>query len=151
MARGRGLSTCRRSAAICPVRPLVHLCSKNAALPEHLHRLRRTGLLHGTVREPRLSPRALIRPLFIVEASGIRWEIPSLPGQSTPAQTARRNGRSPQGRCADVLAVRLARTEKRYIAALCESALGASLAGADLYITCYAKETAQAIRKGDIG
>lgn len=48
---------------------------------ERPRRLRRTPVLRGMVRETRLSPRALIWPLFIVEGRGIRREIPSLPGQ----------------------------------------------------------------------
>lgn len=51
------------------------------ALSERPRRLRRTDTLRGMVRETRLSPRALIWPLFIVEGQGIRREIPSLPGQ----------------------------------------------------------------------
>ncbi|MFT9055311.1 MAG: porphobilinogen synthase [Ethanoligenens sp.] len=50
-------------------------------LSERPRRLRRTPVLRSLARETRLSPRALIWPLFIVEGQGIRREIPSLPGQ----------------------------------------------------------------------
>lgn len=48
---------------------------------ERPRRLRRTPVLRNMVRETRLSPSALIWPLFIVEGQGIKREIPSLPGQ----------------------------------------------------------------------
>ncbi|MFT8887390.1 MAG: porphobilinogen synthase [Ethanoligenens sp.] len=50
-------------------------------LSERPRRLRRTPVLRSLARETRLSPCALIWPLFIVEGQGIRREIPSLPGQ----------------------------------------------------------------------
>ncbi|MCU0242246.1 MAG: porphobilinogen synthase [Vicinamibacteria bacterium] len=47
---------------------------------ERMRRLRRSGRLRALVRETRLHPEQLIYPLFIVPGSGIRREIPSLPG-----------------------------------------------------------------------
>jgi porphobilinogen synthase len=44
-------------------------------------RLRRTEAIRGLVRETRLSVESLIYPLFVVEDSGVRREIESLPGQ----------------------------------------------------------------------
>ncbi|MCC8190420.1 MAG: porphobilinogen synthase [Planctomycetes bacterium] len=44
-------------------------------------RLRRTPAIRQLVRETRLSPDALILPLFVREGRGVREEIPSLPGQ----------------------------------------------------------------------
>src|SRR6478672_2424917 len=46
-----------------------------------LRRLRRTGQLREMFRETRLHRSDLIYPLFIVEGSGIRKEISSMPGQ----------------------------------------------------------------------
>ena len=44
-------------------------------------RLRGNPLLRQMVRETRISPSALVYPLFIREGRGIREEIPSMPGQ----------------------------------------------------------------------
>ena len=44
-------------------------------------RLRENPVLRGMVRETRLSPDALIYPIFVREGAGVREEIPSLPGQ----------------------------------------------------------------------
>lgn len=44
-------------------------------------RLRGTPLLRQMVRETRMSPSALVYPLFVREGKGIREEIPSMPGQ----------------------------------------------------------------------
>lgn len=44
-------------------------------------RLRGSATLRGMVRETRMSPSALILPLFLQEGQDIRREIPSLPGQ----------------------------------------------------------------------
>ena len=44
-------------------------------------RLRSSALLRGMVRETRMSPDALIYPLFLQEGSDICQPIPSLPGQ----------------------------------------------------------------------
>ncbi len=45
-----------------------------------LRRLRRNEMLRGLVRETRLSVDSLIYPLFIREGTGIKEEIPSMPG-----------------------------------------------------------------------
>ena len=45
-----------------------------------LRRLRRTGTLRSMVREHRLAREDLILPLFVVEGSGVREPIPSMPG-----------------------------------------------------------------------
>ncbi len=50
-------------------------------LPNRPRRLRRTPVLRSLVREVRLSPSALVYPLFIREGTGILEEIPSMPGQ----------------------------------------------------------------------
>jgi porphobilinogen synthase len=46
-----------------------------------LRRLRRTAAMRDLVRETALLPRQLIYPLFVVPGSGVRREIPALPGQ----------------------------------------------------------------------
>jgi porphobilinogen synthase len=43
-------------------------------------RLRRTERLRALVRETRLGPESLILPLFVTEGSGVRRDVPSLPG-----------------------------------------------------------------------
>ena len=43
-------------------------------------RLRRSAAIRGLVRETRLSPDALIYPLFVCEGEGVRREVPSMPG-----------------------------------------------------------------------
>src|SRR5271156_4027867 len=45
-----------------------------------LRRLRRTETLRTLVRETRLTPEALVYPLFICPGSGIRKEVRSMPG-----------------------------------------------------------------------
>jgi porphobilinogen synthase len=47
-----------------------------------LRRLRRTEGLRGLVRETHLSPADLIQPLFVTAGSGVREEIPAMPGIS---------------------------------------------------------------------
>jgi len=47
---------------------------------ERPRRLRRSERLRALVRETRLSPEQLIYPLFVAPGSGLRREIPSLPG-----------------------------------------------------------------------
>ena len=47
---------------------------------QRMRRLRRSESLRGLVRENRLSASDFILPLFIVPGSGIRREIPSMPG-----------------------------------------------------------------------
>jgi porphobilinogen synthase len=43
-------------------------------------RLRRTEAIRSLVRETRLTPDCFIYPLFVVEGSGVRREVPSMPG-----------------------------------------------------------------------
>jgi porphobilinogen synthase len=45
-----------------------------------LRRLRRTGALRSLVRETRLSPEALVYPLFVCPGEGVRKEVRSMPG-----------------------------------------------------------------------
>ncbi len=47
---------------------------------ERPRRLRRSARLRALVRETRVTPEQLIYPLFVVPGSGVRKEIPSLPG-----------------------------------------------------------------------
>jgi porphobilinogen synthase len=49
-------------------------------LTQRLRRLRRTETMRALVRETRLSPDQLIYPLFVCEGSGVRREVPSMPG-----------------------------------------------------------------------
>ena len=44
-------------------------------------RLRTNAAIRGMVRETRVSLDTLIYPLFVVEGSNIKEEIPSMPGQ----------------------------------------------------------------------
>src|SRR5437868_8242002 len=46
-----------------------------------MRRLRRTSELREMFRETRLHPSDFIYPLFIVEGSGVKKEISSMPGQ----------------------------------------------------------------------
>ena len=43
-------------------------------------RLRRTAAIRGLVRETRLSADGLVYPLFVCEGTGVRREVPSMPG-----------------------------------------------------------------------
>ena len=53
----------------------------NAAGPLHRpRRLRRTDAIRGLVRETRLSAEMLVYPLFVCEGTGVRREVPSMPG-----------------------------------------------------------------------
>ena len=53
----------------------------DAAGPLHRpRRLRRTAGIRGLVRETRLSADSLIYPLFVCEGTGVRREVPSMPG-----------------------------------------------------------------------
>jgi len=45
-----------------------------------MRRLRRTESLRAMVRETELSPARLVLPLFVTEGSGVKDEIPSMPG-----------------------------------------------------------------------
>jgi porphobilinogen synthase len=49
-------------------------------LTRRLRRLRSSETLRALVRETRLSPDTLVLPLFVCEGSGIRREVPSMPG-----------------------------------------------------------------------
>jgi porphobilinogen synthase len=46
-----------------------------------MRRLRRTERLRSLARETRLSPESFIYPVFVCPGSGVRREIPSMPGQ----------------------------------------------------------------------
>lgn len=48
---------------------------------DRLRRLRETKALRGLTRETRLEPHRFIAPLFVVEGSNVRQEIPSMPDQ----------------------------------------------------------------------
>ena len=53
----------------------------DAARPLHRpRRLRRTAAIRGLVRETRLTADGLVYPLFVCEGSGVRREVPSMPG-----------------------------------------------------------------------
>ena len=56
-----------------------------------LRRLRRTDALRTMVREHRLDAADLIYPIFVEEGTGIRREIPSMPGihRFSPDELAR--------------------------------------------------------------
>ena len=49
-------------------------------LTHRLRRLRRSDAMRALVRETRLSPDALMLPLFVCEGEGVRREVPSMPG-----------------------------------------------------------------------
>ena len=54
------------------------------AFPIHRpRRLRRTQRLRNLVRETRLSPDAMIYPIFVATGKNVRKEISSMPGQYT--------------------------------------------------------------------
>ena len=44
-------------------------------------RLRENGIIRKMVRETRMDKASLIYPMFVTEGSGIKEEIPSMPGQ----------------------------------------------------------------------
>ena len=48
---------------------------------DRLRRLRETEPLRGLIRETHLAPHRFISPIFVVEGSDVRQEIPSMPGQ----------------------------------------------------------------------
>ncbi len=50
------------------------------SLSQRPRRLRRTEAIRSLVRETRLTPDCFVYPLFIVEGSGVRREVPSMPG-----------------------------------------------------------------------
>ena len=53
---------------------------KSLDLRRRPRRLRRSAALRDMVRETRLSPDALVYPLFVCEGQGVRREVPSMPG-----------------------------------------------------------------------
>ena len=61
--------------------PAARAPGEDAARPLHRpRRLRRTAAIRGLVRETRLSADGLVYPLFVCEGSGVRREVPSMPG-----------------------------------------------------------------------
>lgn len=50
------------------------------SLTRRPRRLRRTEAIRSLVRETRLTPDCFVYPLFIAEGSGVRREVPSMPG-----------------------------------------------------------------------
>ena len=50
------------------------------SLTRRPRRLRRTEAIRSLVRETRLTPDCFVYPLFVVEGSGVRREVPSMPG-----------------------------------------------------------------------
>ena len=59
---------------------MVTTTAAKLALTRRPRRLRRTEAIRSLVRETRLTPDCFIYPLFIVEGSGVRREVPSMPG-----------------------------------------------------------------------
>ena len=58
----------------------LHLLSPAPYPATRMRRLRRNETLRSMVRETRLSPADLIQPLFVVEGSGRREKVASMPG-----------------------------------------------------------------------
>ena len=54
--------------------------SRPLTLTRRMRRLRRTETMRALVRETRLSPDMFVLPLFVCEGSGVRREVPSMPG-----------------------------------------------------------------------
>jgi len=54
--------------------------TRSLQLTQRLRRLRRNEAMRALVRETRLSAEQLIYPLFVCEGSGVRREVPSMPG-----------------------------------------------------------------------
>jgi porphobilinogen synthase len=50
------------------------------ALTRRPRRLRRTEAIRSLIRETRLTPDCFVYPLFVCEGSGVRREVPSMPG-----------------------------------------------------------------------
>ena len=50
------------------------------SIPRRLRRLRANEVIRGLVRETRLSPEMFVLPLFVCTGTGIRREVPSMPG-----------------------------------------------------------------------
>ena len=59
---------------------LEHTTHTSLTLTRRLRRLRTSETMRALVRETRLSPDALILPLFVCEGEGVRREVPSMPG-----------------------------------------------------------------------
>ena len=53
---------------------------RNLALTHRPRRLRRSPAMRDMVRETRLAPGMLVYPLFVCSGSGVRREVPSMPG-----------------------------------------------------------------------
>jgi porphobilinogen synthase len=58
----------------------IHTTHTSLTLTRRLRRLRTSETMRALVRETRLSPDALILPLFVCEGEGVRREVPSMPG-----------------------------------------------------------------------
>ena len=54
--------------------------SSRLVLPHRPRRLRRTDSIRGLVRETRLTPDCFVLPLFVVEGTGVRRPVSSMPG-----------------------------------------------------------------------
>lgn len=54
--------------------------SNSLQLTRRLRRLRRSPEIRNLIRETRLTPEMLVYPLFVCPGSGVRREIPSMPG-----------------------------------------------------------------------
>ena len=59
---------------------LTPVASSILSLTHRPRRLRRTPAIRDFVRETRLSPEAFVYPLFVCVGTGIRQEVPSMPG-----------------------------------------------------------------------
>jgi porphobilinogen synthase len=59
---------------------MVTTTTAKLSLTRRPRRLRRTEAIRSLVRETRLTPDCFIYPLFIVEGSDVRREVPSMPG-----------------------------------------------------------------------
>src|SRR5262245_63995681 len=57
----------------------IHTAS-NLTLPRRMRRLRKSEAMRALVRETRLSPDMFVLPLFVCEGTGVRREVPSMPG-----------------------------------------------------------------------
>jgi porphobilinogen synthase len=59
---------------------MATIATAKLSLTRRPRRLRRTEALRSLVRETRLTPDCFIYPLFITEGTGVRREVPSMPG-----------------------------------------------------------------------
>jgi delta-aminolevulinic acid dehydratase/porphobilinogen synthase len=103
-------------------------------LVRRARRLRRTSGIRGYVRETRLSAEQFLYPLFVTVGSGVRREVPSMPGvfQLSVDEAVR-----------ETEAARGWIDEPRI---MMESLTSIARAGADIIITYYAREAARALR-----